>query len=121
MAKKFGFILFLVCTFAVFTTHLIFLRVLFFILLVLSLYLTIFKPAKLNYLLNIWLKFSENLSKLTNPIILAFLFYFVLTPIAILISFLGRDELKLKNKEGNSFWICRDKEKFDKDFFRNLF
>ena len=40
---------------------------------------------------------------------MAFVYFFVITPIAIIVRLFGKDLLKIKFNEKNSYWIKRDK------------
>ena len=64
----------------------------------------------LNFL---WFKFGILLSKIISPIIMSFIFFIVVTPLAILAKIFKKDFLNLdkkKNLKKNSYWI--DKEKY---------
>ena len=67
--------------------------------------------SPLNY---IWFKFGFLLSLIVSPIVMSVVFFFVVTPIAIIAKIFGKDFLKLKKKENEkkkSYWIT--KEKYD--------
>ena len=56
----------------------------------------------------LWFKFGMLLGKITSPIILFFIFFFVVTPTAIIMRLLGKDLLDLKiDKFVSSYWIIR--------------
>lgn len=61
------------------------------------------------------------LSKIMNPIILGIIFYLLITPSALLGKIIGRDELKLKKRKTDSYWIERKKRKEDLQSFINQF
>tara|TARA_B100000941_G_C28492488_1_gene548814 strand:- start:474 stop:845 length:372 start_codon:yes stop_codon:yes gene_type:complete len=58
-----------------------------------------------------WIKFGEFLGRIIAPIVMALVFFGVLTPISLLVRLFGKDllNLKLENKK-NSYWIKRDKK-----------
>ena len=56
----------------------------------------------LNYL---WFKFGIFLGKIISPLIMLIIFFFVVTPIAILMRLLGKDLLNLKFNKNQSYWI----------------
>ncbi len=73
-----------------------------------------FKPALLVLILNmvipgifkpvavVWLAFSHILGSVTSKILLTLIFFFVVTPVGLLMRLSGRDVLKLKEfKQGN--------------------
>jgi hypothetical protein len=59
----------------------------------------------------IWFKFGILLGKFVSPIVLGIIFFFVVTPIGILMKVLGKDLLSLKNNNEKSYWIKRSKIK----------
>jgi len=59
----------------------------------------------------IWFKFGILLGKFVSPIVLGVIFFFVVTPIGILMKILGKDLLNLKSNNEKSYWIKRSKIK----------
>ena len=53
----------------------------------------------------LWLKFGLLLGKIISPIIMAFIFFIVVTPIGILMRLLGKDLLKIRYNNNKSYWI----------------
>ena len=53
----------------------------------------------------IWFKFGIFLGKIFSPIIMALIFFFVVTPIGLLMRFIGKDVLNLKFNNDKSYWI----------------
>jgi hypothetical protein len=53
----------------------------------------------------IWTRFGIFLGNFISPIVMGFVFFFVITPIAFLMKLLGKDILNLKRNELNSYWI----------------
>ena len=67
----------------------------------------------------IWIKFGEILGKIIAPLIMALVYFLILTPISLLVRAFGKDLLGLKySKQQNSYWIKRKKEigTMDKQF-----
>tara|TARA_Y100001970_G_C14065666_1_gene766550 strand:+ start:53 stop:436 length:384 start_codon:yes stop_codon:yes gene_type:complete len=59
---------------------------------------------------NIWIKFGEILGQVVAPIVMAAVFFIVLTPISIILRLFGKDLLGIKFlKEKKSYWNKRDK------------
>ena len=54
-----------------------------------------------------WIKFGELLGKIISPVVMAFVYFAVITPIAIIIRILGKDLLKLKFSKSSTYWINR--------------
>ena len=61
----------------------------------------------------IWFKFGILLSKIFNPIILGIIFFFVVTPTAILMKIINKDLLNLKFNNKKSYWIDKEKDSED--------
>ena len=59
----------------------------------------------LNPLNRIWFKFGLFLGKIISPIIMGFIFFFVVTPIGILMRLLRKDLLHLKFNKKETYWI----------------
>jgi len=78
-------------------------------------------PIILLPLNKLWFKLGLLLSKIVNPIIIGIIFFIVVSPIAILANFTGRDELRLKKSTKNTFWIDKKESSHDQDFFRKQF
>ena len=53
----------------------------------------------------LWFKFGIFLGKIVSPIIMGIIFFFVVTPIGILMRFFGKDVLNLKYNNNKSYWI----------------
>jgi len=88
------------------------------VLSIIFLAITFLKRDLLKPLNKIWIKFGELLGKIIAPIVMALIFFFVLTPISILVRLFGKDLLKLKISKENSYWIKREKNinSMDKQF-----
>ena len=58
---------------------------------------------------NGWIKFGEEIGKVTSKIILFILFFLLFTPIALFFRVIGKDLLNKKiQKEKKSYWIKRE-------------
>ena len=56
----------------------------------------------------LWMRFGMLHGMIVSPIVLAILFFFIFTPIAIVMRMFHRDELMLKPSNADSFWRLRD-------------
>ena len=57
-----------------------------------------------------WLKLGEILGMIIAPIIMAIVYFAILTPISLLVRILGKDLLSIKfNKNLETYWINRKK------------
>jgi len=66
-------------------------------------------PGALRVLNRTWIQISLVISRVTNPLIMTFLYYFVITPMGVIMRVLGRDPLRLqKDKIAKSYWIERE-------------
>ncbi len=57
----------------------------------------------------IWVKFGELLGKIIAPLVMALVYFFILTPISLIMRIFGKDILNLKSSEESSYWIKREK------------
>ena len=72
--------------------------------------------SPLNYL---WIKFGEILGKVIAPIVMAVVYFLILTPISLLVRLFGKDLIEMKfNNNVKSYWIKRKKHlgTMDKQF-----
>ena len=53
----------------------------------------------------LWFKFGLLLGKIVSPLIMGFIFFFVVTPIAFIMRIIGKDLLNLKFNNKKSYWI----------------
>ena len=68
--------------------------------------------SKLLTPLNIfWLKFGIFLGKIISPLIMGIIFFFVVTPIAVLMRLFKKDLLNLKFTNKTSYWIEKKEPK----------
>ena len=65
----------------------------------------ILKPIK-----DSWIKFGEILGKFIAPIIMAAVFFIILTPTGLLLRIFRKDLLKTKYSKDSSYWIHRSKD-----------
>jgi len=69
--------------------------------------ITIFAPRILVPFNWAWFQLGQLLGKIVNPIVLGIIFFGFLTPIAFVGRLFGRDELRLKWRPVDSYWIDR--------------
>jgi hypothetical protein len=121
--KKFGYLfsaIFFVSSFYFFYFYNKISGYLFLSLSLIFIIISIVKPILLLPLNKLWMQIGLFLGKIVSPIILGIIFYCLITPYSIVLKFMGRDELKLKIKKKNSYWLKRNdslnKIDFDKQF-----
>ena len=67
--------------------------------------------SKLLYPLNlIWVKFGELIGKIVAPLVMALIFFIILTPIGLFLRLIGKDLLNIKLNKNKTYWIKRDKK-----------
>lgn len=65
-------------------------------------------PRALRPLNVLWFRFGMLLHRIVSPIVMGFLFFVTVTPIALLMRALGKDLLRLRRSDAKSYWIERD-------------
>lgn len=84
--------------------------------------LGIVAPSRLSALNRIWLRIGAVIAKVVNPIVLALLFFFVVTPMALLMRILGRRPLRLApDRAASSYWIYRNAAQGEASSMRRQF
>ena len=66
-----------------------------------------------------WIKFGELLGKIIAPMVMAIIYFLILTPISLIVRLFGKDLLGLKlSKQLKTYWIKRKKDlgSMDKQF-----
>ena len=53
----------------------------------------------------IWFKIGIYLGNIISPIVMGIIFFFVVTPTALIMKLLGKDILNIKYNKNNSYWI----------------
>jgi hypothetical protein len=69
--------------------------------------ITIMRPNLFTFLNKLWIKFGILLGKIISPIVMALVFFFVVTPIGVLVRILKKDVMGLK-RGASSYWINRE-------------
>lgn len=65
-------------------------------------------PKTLAPLNRLWMKFGLLLHAVVNPVVMAFLFFSTVTPIALILRVLGKDPLHLRlDPDARTYWIDR--------------
>ncbi len=55
----------------------------------------------------LWIKLGSILGKIIAPIIMGIIYFFVITPIGLLMRLIGKDLLNLKFNKDKTYWIKR--------------
>ena len=56
-----------------------------------------------------WIKFGELLGRIIAPIVMAIIYFLIITPIGLFMRLIGKDLLNTKFSKDNSYWIKREK------------
>tara|TARA_B100002051_G_scaffold213559_1_gene205482 strand:+ start:542 stop:931 length:390 start_codon:yes stop_codon:yes gene_type:complete len=75
---------------------------------IIFLFLGIINSIILTPLNKIWFKFGIFLGNFISPIVMAIIFFFVVTPIGILMKVLKKDLINLKKNNDKSYWIIKE-------------
>ena len=77
------------------------------------------KPLLLKSFNNAWIKLGELLGRIIAPIVMAIVYFLILTPISLLVRLFGKDLIGMKfSNDIKSYWIKRKKHlgSMDKQF-----
>ena len=80
-----------------------------------------FAPQILSPLNRLWYSLGLLLGKFVSPIVLGVIFFVLITPISLLTRLFGRDELKMKKRSVQSYWVDRPPSSLPSDSFKNQF
>jgi hypothetical protein len=69
--------------------------------------ITIIRPNLFTFLNKFWIQFGILLGKIISPIVMGLVFFFVVTPIGILVRVLKKDVMGLK-RGASTYWINRE-------------
>ena len=69
--------------------------------------ITIIRPNLFTFLNKLWIKFGILLGGIISPIVMGLVFFFVVTPIGVLVRILKKDVMGLK-RGASSYWINRE-------------
>lgn len=84
--------------------------------------LALARPAVLQPLNRLWTKFGLLLHRLTNPVIMAVLFFLTIVPLGLIMRVLGKDSLFLiPDPQAKSYWIEREPPGPDPETMPNQF
>ena len=66
----------------------------------------------------VWIKFGDLLGKIIAPLVMSLVYFFILTPISLIVRIFGKDLLNMRFSKNKSYWITRKKDlgPMDKQF-----
>ena len=86
-------------------------RILFFPIALVFLILGLMNAKILSPLNRLWIKFGESLGKIIAPVVMAFIYFIILTPLSFLVRITGKDLLKIRfSNKIKTYWIKRIKD-----------
>lgn len=88
---------------------------------IIFLFFSIIFPKYLSKLNKAWMILGLLLGKIINPIVLGIIYFGLFTPIGLFRKIIGKDELKLKLKNMNSYWQHREKVSITPKTFKDQF
>ncbi len=93
-----------------------------FIIAIIFILLAVFSPNFLSPMNRMWTRVGLILHKIISPVIMAIMYYGIITPTGLIMKIIGNDLLKLKfDKSTDSYWIERKPPGLDPDTFHNQF
>ena len=82
---------------------------------------TLISPKLLSPFNRAWFALGQLMGQVVSPIVLGAIFFLILTPVALITRLFGRDELRLKRKRVDSYWIERNQDINPAESFKNQF
>lgn len=80
------------------------------------------KPMSLKFIYQIWMGLGSLLGWLNTRIILSILFYFILSPIGLILRLFGKQFLDLKmDGQQKSYWLSKETSKFMRENYEKQF
>lgn len=83
--------------------------------------IAMFNPNVLTPFSKFWMNTGELMGRVISPLVLGIIFFLLITPVALLTRFFGRDELKLNKTDTGTYWISRASPGPTGDSFNNQF
>jgi hypothetical protein len=83
-------------------------------------FLALVLPKALTPLNRGWLQLGLLLGRIISPLVIGLLFFLLITPVALLTRLFGRDALRLKKQQVDSYWLQRESPD-PADSFKNQF
>jgi hypothetical protein len=82
---------------------------------------TLLSPQLLAPLNRLWYGLGMLLGKIISPIVLGLIFFVLITPVSLVTRLFGRDELKMKKRNVESYWVDRSPPGPPSDSFKNQY
>jgi len=78
-------------------------------------------PQILSPLNRLWFCLGLLLGKIVSPIVLALIYFVLITPVSLVTRLFGRDELKIKKRTVESYWVDRSPPGPPSESFKNQY
>lgn len=78
-------------------------------------------PTRLCFMYVAWMKLGHLLGVIVSPLVMAVIFYMLITPFSIFGKLIFRDALHLKKKNAESYWTPRQEYGVGSDSFKRQF
>ena len=78
-------------------------------------------PQILSPLNRLWFSLGLLLGKIISPIVLGLIFFVLITPVSLVTRLFGRDELKMKKRSVESYWVDRSPPGPPSNTFKNQY
>lgn len=82
---------------------------------------TLVAPQLLSPLNRLWYGLGLLLGKIVSPVMLGIIFFVLITPISLITRLFGRDELKIKKRSVDSYWVDRSPPGPSSESFKNQY
>jgi hypothetical protein len=82
---------------------------------------TLLSPQLLAPLNRLWYGLGMLLGKIISPIVLGLIFFVLITPVSLVTRLFERDELKMKKRNVESYWVDRSPPGPPSDSFKNQY
>ncbi len=79
------------------------------------------KPNLFRLPLKLWMRLGYLMGTIISPIVLSAIFFGMITPVALVIRFLGRDLLRLKKYNTSTYWVNRNSDMQPSNSFKTQF
>ena len=83
--------------------------------------LGIFLPAALRHPYRLWMRLAEGISFVMTRVILAIVFFAVVTPVGLLRRAFGGDPLRRRRRSGESYWLPYSERQRDSKHYEKMF
>jgi hypothetical protein len=69
--------------------------------------ISMIRPSWLTIFNKLWFQLGSVLGSIFGPLVLSFIFFILITPVAVAMRLFGRDELRLKRIKRDTYWRVR--------------